>query len=51
MKVISIPVPVDLPTETQLRDQLLQQNDNVSLVNLAPQNKREFITPSVHCLS
>lgn len=48
---IDPPVPVDLPTETQLRDQLLQQNDNVSLVNLAPQNKREFITPSVHCFS
>ncbi|WP_337236371.1 ShlB/FhaC/HecB family hemolysin secretion/activation protein [Proteus faecis] len=48
---IDLPVPVDLPTETQLRDDLLQQNDSVSLVNLAQQNKMEFVTPSLPCFS
>ncbi|EEG86505.1 hypothetical protein PROPEN_01497 [Proteus penneri ATCC 35198] len=48
---IDLSVPVDLPTETQLRDDLLQQNDSVSLVNLAQQNKMEFVTPSLPCFS
>ncbi|WP_368911052.1 ShlB/FhaC/HecB family hemolysin secretion/activation protein [Proteus vulgaris] len=48
---LDLPVPVDLPTETQLRDNLLQQNNNVSLVNLALQNKMEFATTSLPCFS
>lgn len=50
-RLIDFPVPVDLPTETQLRDSLLQQDDNVFLVNLAQQNKMEFITPFLPCFS